>query len=1092
LLESRKLRAPDGRPLYGYIVSGDEYRAVGADIQKQLVRDGALHRPTAAAFCLYGAEYFGRGDGSDWWTYEGVTRVLGLELPQQDLRDAIAAGLAFWRRRVIISSRGEYLTTLVCEGGLPLALLQTEGGRLRRYFSELLRQHETYPTLDLKALAIELAGALPIRMQNEVVYTLACALIRHVAVLRHPAGSAGDVAAWPAPLRLDSELAQELLNGLRNAPRARAASEPGIVVRTTLDLAHQPVLRRQLVLPRRVSRAWLVEVMPGLPELPPRWYVALVTAGGTRWTVGVATSHAEGYELRTLAAREVIRPDTVTQQLQCVVSFDERDYGGFVPRGGEALPDLPWTFGDMDDDAVLRATGSYRSRAASLLLALARGTRLELDDGATAEPLGELLGLDRGLVRLRGSARVIQPDDTVTIATGQVAADERTFELRGLRASPPMHNVDLWLGRPHVVERDDQGVVRAIPQGALQWRRRGGSWSSDPAQALGDCELRASHDGHELRTRARILPSDFTLRLQCGHDRRGTIEVRTAKVAAAGVAPSDGFLATTTAVRGGFDIGIGPASAATPPGTLELTLKLTNGAELSVTTPLPVEQVIFTGRGGQPLLRNELCSVDDLSHLRALAMSPHRARWAVALRAGPVRLTLATLPDLGGGLHQMSIEPLRPTIIAALAADAFLDNEVELRLEREGHVGGPAPSLRIRRYGAALAPETKDAVHDIVLEAEAVPRLGDAVVESLQVRAVPLAEPDRTPVILPRVARGRWNLDLGLQPGLWLVMAYQNDYLRTRPLRVTIPGNAPAPGDDPISRAIEVKHPGQRAIALDQAVAGLGNDTTGPGWAIVRRLVSTVGSYPSGTFDLVRAVTRCPRVAVLTLLDSCLRADAIWAGLEDLPFLWVTVPVGDWLQAIQAWIGLLRSHLSHVPGVGVERTAAAAAPLLFGPGKPSSFLACIHDAAYLRVPGVPEPSDRSVFFARDAAVRAWAASLGDPQAPTPLGDERNKLLIRHIEDHWPGGSPFPDTDLGPELSALETACTAGVPSHKSDVLATPIILAQRSVDGAVSCDLLRLRQLRDFDPDWFDFALALSLSILLGARYQRKEPPFHE
>src|ERR1019366_4095978 len=101
-------------------------------------------------------------------------------------------------------------------------------------------------------------------------------------------------------------------------------------------------------------------------------------------------------------------------------------------------------------------------------------------------------------------------------------------------------------------ERDDQGVVRAIPQGALQWRRRGGSWSSDPAQALGDCELRAFHDGHELRTRARILPSDFTLRLQCGHDRRGTIEVRTAKVAAAGVAPSDGFLETTTAVRGGF------------------------------------------------------------------------------------------------------------------------------------------------------------------------------------------------------------------------------------------------------------------------------------------------------------------------------------------------------------------------------------------------------------------------------------------------------------------------------------------------------------------------------------------------------------
>jgi hypothetical protein len=36
-----------------------------------------------------------------------------------------------------------------------------------------------------------------------------------------------------------------------------------------------------------------------------------------------------------------------------------------------------------------------------------------------------------------------------------------------------------------------------------------------------------------------------------------------------------------------------------------------------------------------------------------------------------------------------------------------------------------------------------------------------------------------------------------------------------------------------------------------------------------------------------------------------------------------------------------------------------------------------------------------------------------------------------------------------------------------------------------------LRQIRDFDPDWFDFAFALALSTLLGARYERKEDPFH-
>jgi hypothetical protein len=42
----------------------------------------------------------------------------------------------------------------------------------------------------------------------------------------------------------------------------------------------------------------------------------------------------------------------------------------------------------------------------------------------------------------------------------------------------------------------------------------------------------------------------------------------------------------------------------------------------------------------------------------------------------------------------------------------------------------------------------------------------------------------------------------------------------------------------------------------------------------------------------------------------------------------------------------------------------------------------------------------------------------------------------------------------------------------------------------IPCDLLRLRQLRDFDPDWFEFAFAMALSVLLGARYERKEGPF--
>ena len=434
ILETRQLPEPDGRPLYAYKVSDDELAAVARELCNDVASRRSIHHEAAAAFCLYGAEYFSRGDGSDWWVYEGVTRDLPLELPEQDLRDAIAAGLGFWRRRVLAGThRRHYLGTLVSEGGLPLALLQNEGGRLRRYFADLLRQHESYPTIDVSRLAAELAGTLPVTMQNAVVYALAAALVQHVAYLRNPlAHSEGEPP--PAPLRLDSEPAQQLIDGLRSAPRPRADVEPGIAIRTTLNLTAAPLLRRQIVLPRTVSTRWLTDAIPGLRELPARWYLSLLTATGARWSVAVATQDVDGFALAPTAARDIVRQGSVTEQVRCVISFGGADLGSFVPRGAEALSDTPWNVSDVGEGGALRATASWRSSAPSLLVAMPLDTAVETDDGAVVEQLGEIVDLGRQLLRLRGTLQSTRDGEIVVIASGAGPQADRVFELRGHHA----------------------------------------------------------------------------------------------------------------------------------------------------------------------------------------------------------------------------------------------------------------------------------------------------------------------------------------------------------------------------------------------------------------------------------------------------------------------------------------------------------------------------------------------------------------------------------------------------------------------------------------------------------------------------------
>jgi hypothetical protein len=1086
ILRARGLEAPDGRPLYAYKVTDDEFSELGRDLIAELRAWGTISPRTAPAFCLFVAEFFSRGDGSDWWTWDGVKHVLAFAAPDQYLRDAVDVGLRFLRRPVLRGGRGnEYLATLVSEGGLPLALLQQEGGRLRRYFGDLLRDHETYPTLDVTQRAHDLREPLAVRMRNEIVYELAARIVREVARVRAAGGAVGE---WDLPLRLDHGAARELIEGLRSEPKVVPRVERGVAVRTLLQLGGELLLRRMLVLPPRLSEQWFQRAL-NCREVPSRLYLSLQTAEGARQTIGVATLQGDHYLVTSTASRDLVRSAATTEQLRCVVSFSGADLGSFVPQGGEALTNTPWSFDTEAAGARLRGMGTYRSPASALLIALPADGKVGVD--GEVEEVGTLVGHERRMVRLRGTLRWQDAHEEVTVTTGVNDVGDGDFELRGDRPSSLIQEPDLWLGRPDVLQVT-QGVLRSLPAEQLAWRKLGAPWSADLRGALGEGELGVRRTDIEFRARVRILPRDFQIGIRCVARDRGVIEVRSAALAAAGVAPAPEVQSDVHRVSGGFDVHV-VARQAVPPSVVRVMTKMNTGADLSLTVPFPAEQAAFVSRNGTALPRDAEISLDELAHLRAVVISPQDGIWALDARGERGSSRLAKLRELAHGVREMSLEPLRTVLSAMLASDASLDHHVTLQLVREGLVGRPPPTCHVRRYDATLIPTTNEGRRDVVLDPTAMAALGPEVVSALRAEAVPLKRPDRPAVALVRTQPGRWSVDdANLEPGLWLVFAYQNDYLRTRPLRITVPDLTPVASQDqsghaprreaPVSdfeRAVVERHPDSRRRLLDLALQNLGDDTSVDEWELVRAQLATLGRYPATTFDVARAATRHPRIAVLVLLEAGARQQLVWNGFEELPFLWVTTPVAVWLDAVHGSLRALREKLP--ASIPLESVLLAGAPGVFGPDKLALFLECIHDAAFLRDPGIPEPTQRPVF--RSAEMREVYLNM--------LSDEMSKLIARHLDGFWPEAPPWEASPASPELAPLTRAFEAQ-PSFQRVVLEAPLVLAERSVLGDTSCDLPCLRHVRDFDLDWFDLAYALGLSLLLGGRFNRKEPPFHD
>jgi hypothetical protein len=916
-------RVSDGRPLYAYRLSDEAYVALADSLRSDL---GGRQHPlvasdTAARFCIYAAEWCRRERDGGSWSWGPLKADIALEVTDSTLRTWVQTGLGALGRDVMKSDGGsrQYLMTLACEGGLPLNRLVTKNSGLRSYFRAILAHfhnvgrtgNESPKTLTADAARVDhyLAGSF----RNDVVHHLAGQLVGTVWKLREwltdqnedPEQTLNrEVPNWRdrLPVVASDGVSLALIGGLVADVAVVAAGRTfGLSVITRVFQGPDgPSLVRQFQGPAEISHAELQEVFPGLvgdvQDQLRRVTIRMGAVDGSTAQAGVLRSenacwayHASGSAL--LRGPRAAGPVSVEVFSRKTGSLHSHG----VPGSG-ALGPLPWVFQQAADRSyTLLATGSARSPKDELLIAV-RAADVVTGD-ITLQP--ELL-LGRKMYKVRGVAVLQTADGVVRIRTGANQMSAYTFELKGALLSGLSAKRPIWSGVPTVVQRNQWDDGELAIEGHIV-----GEWRPLDDRTFGEIQVRGMRDNELVfRTKILVAPPDLIVETKRVGTRNtpGEVLFKSAHLHDIGTPKRDEFDTLVSKVSGGMQAAF--QTHGRPPSRIPMTLTFATGS-LTGDLVFPVQTLRFEDLDGNPLKPGTRIHLRHVGRYRAIGVTPRdRSQMSVTLSVntkGPRPSPVTRMLRERHGVHQLELREIRQEAEHLLDFTMDLDAQVQVRLAEHGASAGARATLLIRRYDWELKP---DFVNGDVSLSECIDddRLMDVLVESRPFSDMSIAQ------VVPRLRSPRfdkptWAFDvMRNQKGSHLITLRDGGWVRCRPT----PMSAFGPGEEPsqgLAGAMQAKSPHIRRARLQETLLEMVTKPEHPDWTLMDGFLGLLEELPASTFDLMREVVAIPRVAAMVGLRIArlppAQASAAWDALEQLLFLWESIPVAAWQEALQ-------------------------------------------------------------------------------------------------------------------------------------------------------------------------------------------------
>ncbi|MFA6031548.1 MAG: STY4851/ECs_5259 family protein [Myxococcota bacterium] len=924
-LSAREIQRPNSRPLYRYRMTDREFERAN-EILRYLASQGRLAVPddrSGALFVAFCSEWFRRESISTFLRWNDPAPDLFPTIPDSAKRDLADRGLRYWRRELRRSDSGrEFLLTVALEGGFPVRIL-TSGARawLRDYLRSIMRRAiaSRVDTLqEILEIAEEERGRMRKSYQHDDFVALCSELVERLLDLRRSAEAEGagtirnsallDIRrpGWREDLPIyvpaqDEALVAELLTGLLDE-KMTGLSTDGVEA------------RRYLV---KCDGQWVSALqLLADGEIPPQKLPNLPTQGRVRAVpTGELGKHLSG-ELALLEApigeqrRWRVLPFTRTAKL--LKNFPFTSPVTATLTSPDVAP-CPWTWphGEPLRSDLLVFRDDEGSTAAAPLLRFFRSGSVSspvktlhvlFPDDWTIEPTSEgavvevesLPHLNRKLARLVGTAYFRGGESEAIRFRVEPDTEGREHELEFPSGSTTGFDLadeqcELVVSPADPLIRDGGKQPRPPRAGELFSRRPGGKWvplsSRIDGAGLTEFSLRDPEAGVQIERRlVALFPIGARISGTMNDARRGQIRMEglpdwTASIANA-ACEVDQVNATTLSFK----------FLGHPLYRLPMMVRPAVGQPFEIVVPLMGRDAAIALADGSVL---EPGAQVDLGTLRgAVAISPRRTVLHVTAKgAKSGGLSAAVDGELPLGVLRSAIDEILTTLPAQ-------DDLAELEF-----VGDTRLPIRISRY------RNKQLAHDggIVSWSEA----------SSSPEVMPVARmvlDPRHEHALEQEADGLWRVPERCK-GLCLVYLRQGVDVVSRPLPVPRLGSPDAHAGNLVS-ALTIADYENRQAEIGNALRHIVTDVGGVSWLL--EAATHLNGLPANAFDALKLLPSCPQALVGLLLSARDAGErgTIWSLQNELPFLWLGLPLSAWRAALEADYSAVSTALEPIFGAG--------------------------------------------------------------------------------------------------------------------------------------------------------------------------------
>jgi hypothetical protein len=1128
LLAYARITKPDGRPLYAYKCSDKKYDELKGLCQQILFLDGKgkLARRIPQIFCLYAAETFCREHDGGVWSWDTVFKPLGIDTPPQPvIANWVEKGLDWWCRKLILGQNGDrrLLTTIACEGGLPLRLLQKDNAAINQFFRAVLENYHAQGCGGMEmaeTLSRYQAYRLPTSLRQSVVFHLSGELITAVVELQREIGSVQNPLAaldekvpdWRhrLPLRLEEQTAENLFNGLvkRSSELVRAAKSRlrwrGKLRQTVTGWR----VEKYLELPETVSGEQVCHWL-GQDTVPsPRLRLLLNTPSGTEIIAWLTLSGGSGetarYRSEWLKRGGLSLFDNAVMEPHSLSLYDGQKEYPLSVENGEPWGELPWLFVEKSTTGNLEflGEGSVRTRAEQAWVLAAESLTAHANASGHCEKLGHHLPLKRIIYRVDGTVDFLTAEQDRYRMVCQAANDSsESYSISGATLTEATNPYPIYRGLPRISNNEHYRT---------QWRpvNNGGHWREGETNCYGTIWLRlqdAANNIEIFRRKVSVLPKAFRLISVIGEG-EAPGAYRFLGLMNALVAVDTGL--AVAQIAEGVEI-ICPLLQRANLPELIVNLHWPTGS-LAIQLPYPQRGAVFQ-LAGKMLQRDDCIPLDRLGGLRLLlqdSVSGHCA-WldAELITAETVDAELPRLrfrerlPALVSGRCETTLLVWQERIASLLNSSRSLDAFIQLDVSTTK--GECLARLQIARFDSSFKPNYP--AYHVGLSDDTLHRLDPDWQQRVRLEMFPLWSPNSPPLSLDVNPEhfACWNVPTGLPSGPWWIIGRDSDWARFRPLLWIVNNrdatDTEAENNSPLVAAIREANGGQREIMLSQMLQELGQNPDHPDWLRLFDLIRLSREFPPSSLNVLTRLVSYPQTLALALLKADDELfDCVWTLAEQLPFSWSLLSVSCWAEAATLYFQSLRTALGDIDTNG---------DIVFG------VFQQFRERTSLRREYWSALCDwlqQRIF--KDKPLQSSPLQLAR-QVPAffdeQIDEAERELQSRHdAEEHWPKSDEIMQrvdhnfVDLKYQYQRLSTL-------NRTDrclrsVRCAPFVAANLSINSIVSSDCLisefqqtepinlfqlsiitdnliyELRLLRAFDSEWFDAVYAISLTLELS------------